>query len=232
MFIGNNVEYKRMHQLEGINSHIIIIDIVNSCWVKRIINVFRCFNSKGNVSARAKFVYKLEIIKNAFIEKCVILGDFNLDYEKVYDDKYAHKLLFEDFENALSMFNLVQVVNFVTWYRLVGVTLRSSTLDDIYIKDPTLLKNVSSLKPLFGDHSMIMFNVSGIKTKPKPIRMRDWRRYSKDLLNLELSKIDWNISVDDVQQFWNIFESKLIKICTIKILTILMHTSSLTNSCQ
>ena len=75
------------------------------------------------------------------------------------------------------MFNLAQVVNFVTWYILVGVTIRSSTLDHIYIKDPTLLKNVSSLKPLFGDHSMIMLNVSGVKTKPKPIRMRDWRRY-------------------------------------------------------
>ena len=32
------------------------------------------------------------------------------------------------------------------------------------------------------------------------------------LLNLELSKIDWNIGVDDVQQFWNIFKSRQIKI--------------------
>ena len=59
----------------------------------------------------------------------MVLGDFNLDYEKVYDDNYAHKLLFEDFEITLSMCNLVQIVNFVTWSRLVGVTLKSSTLD-------------------------------------------------------------------------------------------------------
>ena len=91
-----------------------------------------------------KFVYQLEIFKNAFIEKCVVLGDFNLDYEKVYDDNYAYKLLFEDFDNALSVFNLVQVVDFVTWSRLVGVTLRSSTLDHIYIKDPTVLKDMNS----------------------------------------------------------------------------------------
>ena len=63
----------------------------------------------------------------------MVLGDFNLDYEKVYDDNYAHKLLFEDFEITLSMCNLVQIVNFVTWSRLVGVTLKSSTLDHIYI---------------------------------------------------------------------------------------------------
>ena len=29
-----------------------------------------------------KFIYQLEIIKNAFIDKCVVLGDFSLDYEK------------------------------------------------------------------------------------------------------------------------------------------------------
>ena len=38
----------------------------------------------------------------------------------------------------------VQVVDFVTWSRLVGVTLRSSTLNHIYIKDPTVLKDLNS----------------------------------------------------------------------------------------
>ena len=57
-----------------------------------------------------------------------------------------------------------------------------------------------------------MFTVNGLKSKSDPVKMRDWRRYSKDLLYLELSKLDWNIGVDDVQQFWNIFESRLIRI--------------------
>ena len=51
IFISNNVNYKRMHQLEVINSHIIIIDITDSCTVKIIINVYRCFNPQGNISA-------------------------------------------------------------------------------------------------------------------------------------------------------------------------------------
>ena len=61
IFISNNVNYTRMHQLEGINSHIIIIDITDSCTVKRIINVYRSFNPQGNISAREKFIYQLEI---------------------------------------------------------------------------------------------------------------------------------------------------------------------------
>ena len=38
IFINNEVTYKRMDLLEGIDSHIVIIDISNSCVVKRIIN--------------------------------------------------------------------------------------------------------------------------------------------------------------------------------------------------
>ena len=40
IFINNKVTYKRMDLLEGIYPHIVIIDISNSCIVKRIINVY------------------------------------------------------------------------------------------------------------------------------------------------------------------------------------------------
>ena len=60
--------------------------------------------------------------------------------------------MFEDFDNALSVFNLVQVVDFVTWSRLVGVTLRSSTLDHIY-------KYRENWMALFGDRELI--NIGG-----------------------------------------------------------------------
>ena len=53
-------------------------------------------------NARTKFLYQLEIIRNAMIDKCILLGDFNLNYDKIYDDNYAHRALFDDFENVLS----------------------------------------------------------------------------------------------------------------------------------
>ena len=34
----------------------------------------------------------------------------------------------------------------------------------------------------------------------------------KELLNIKLSDEDWVIDIDDVQEYWNVFESKLIKI--------------------
>ena len=44
------------------------------------------------------------------------------------------------------------------------------------------------------------------------IKRRDWRNYSKDILNAKLSSTDWNIDIDDVQNDWNAFENKLINI--------------------
>ena len=56
IFINNEITYKRMDLLEGIDSHIVIIDISNSCIVKRIINVYRCFNPQGNITLQEKFM--------------------------------------------------------------------------------------------------------------------------------------------------------------------------------
>ena len=61
IYINETVEYTRMSHLRGINSHIVIIDLVKSCAIKRIINVYRSFNPQNNVSARTKFTYQLNI---------------------------------------------------------------------------------------------------------------------------------------------------------------------------
>ena len=114
------------------------------------------------------------------IDKCILLGDFNLNYDKIYDDNYAHRALFDDFEKVLSHENLIQIVNFATWSRMYGQTLKSSTLDHIYVKDPTLVYNLKSLEPLFGDHLLIVFGVDGVKVRPRVSKRRDWRLYSKE----------------------------------------------------
>ena len=91
------------------------------------------------MNARSKFKSQLEIIRDAMTERCILIGDFNLDFSKAFDVNYGYKCLFEDFDDALSNFELVQLVNFVTWSRMVGTSLRSSILDHIYIKDPTIV---------------------------------------------------------------------------------------------
>ena len=47
------------------------------------------------------------------IPKTVILNDFNLDYSQRYNVDYARMQMFDDFENELSDFDLIQLVNMV-----------------------------------------------------------------------------------------------------------------------
>ena len=44
------------------------------------------------------------------------------------------------------------------------------------------------------------------------MKRRDWRKYSKESLIVKLNSVDWNIEIDEVQEFWNVVESKLIQI--------------------
>ena len=76
----------------------------------RIINIYRSFNPQNNVSPRDKFKYQIQLIKTAMTSDTVLLGDFNLDYKRIYVDNYAYKNLFSDFDYELSIFNLVHMI--------------------------------------------------------------------------------------------------------------------------
>ena len=43
-------------------------------------------------------------------ENTILLGDFNIDFEKKYLVNYVHRGLFEDFDEHLSTFGMVQLV--------------------------------------------------------------------------------------------------------------------------
>ena len=212
VFLKNDVQYKRRIELEGKDSNLLIIDIMGKKEPWRLINVYRSFNPQGNVNPRVKFKYQLNIIKKALTQKSLLVGDFNLDYRKKYDVDYAHKNLFSDFDEELSSSNLVQMIDFETWSRLIGNELKASILDHVYIRDPTLIKDIKSITPVFGDHRLIMIDIDEVKPKPIVVYRRDWRHYSKNVLSDELNMITWSTEIDDVQGFWNHFESKLINV--------------------
>ena len=150
IYINENLEYNQMKHLEGNDSHIVIIDLVKSSSIKRIVNVYRSFNPQNNVQERTKFKYQLNIIRAAMWEGCLLLGDFNLDYLKVNDVTYGHKNFFMDFNEVLAEYNLIQLVNFVTWSRMNGNNVRTSILDHIYVKNPLNITDLGFINPFFG----------------------------------------------------------------------------------
>ena len=57
---------------------------------------------------------------------------------------------------------------------------------------------------------MLLFNLRSLAAVEETSMRRDWRRYSRDSLNLELSKVNWSTDFDCVQSYWNAFENMLI----------------------
>ena len=110
------------------------------------------------------------------------MGDLNLDYKKKHDINYKQASFFDLFEEILGDLHLLQLGNFATWSRVVGLNMRSSILDHIYVGNVKLLKNVTKLKPIFGDHLLIMAQLCTGRTEQKIYVKRDWRLYNKTKL--------------------------------------------------
>ena len=78
-YINDSIKYERRDEMEGLDSHITIIDTQNGKKNnKRLINIYRSFNLNGE-SAKELFIRQLSVIKNAFNNETVIMGDLNLD---------------------------------------------------------------------------------------------------------------------------------------------------------
>ena len=42
--------------------------------------------------------------------------------------------------------------------RVINIVQKSSTMDHIYCKDPTLIESLTRISPIFGDHVIVLFN--------------------------------------------------------------------------
>ena len=211
MLIKSNLKFTRKNNLDGTNSNIMIVDIIHSV-TTRVINIYRSFAPQNNVKQREKFRYQLGLIKEAMTQNTIILGDFNIDDGKRFDVNYAYKNYFTDFDEILADFGLIQLVEFETWSRLVGNSLKSSILDHIYVTDVTRVSNITATKPCIGDHLLITFTISSTKQKLKETIKRDWRFYSKEKLCNKLKEVNWQLGVTDVQEYWNVFENLIINV--------------------
>ena len=138
----------------------------------------------------------------------IIIGDFNLDYSKKFDISYSYKHYFTALEDVLSEHGLIQLVNFPTWSRLINNVQCSSIIDHIYVKDPTKLTTLLPIVLPLGDHTLILFSIRSTKIPIKDTYKRNWKSYTKDHLISSLRNVDWIIKHDDVQSYWNTFESR------------------------
>ena len=77
IYLNKNLKYKRRRDLEKINMHVVVVDIIGHQSI-RIISLYRSFRPV-DLSPSVFFESQLEILENAQCRGCYILGDFNLD---------------------------------------------------------------------------------------------------------------------------------------------------------
>ena len=92
-YISTKLSYIRRFELEGINLNLLVIDLLApgpGSGPTRIINLYRQFNPVNGLTERSNFIAQLELVAAAWISGTIIVGDFNLDWDKRYDNTYAY----------------------------------------------------------------------------------------------------------------------------------------------
>ena len=92
------------------------------------------------------------------------------------------------------------------------VTNKVSATDHIYLSNPTKVNNLKFQIPPFGDHVLITFNIHSKIKNITEIYKRNWQKYSAPILIEKLTSTNLKIDTDDVQTYWNCFESLLVDI--------------------
>ena len=213
--IHNNINYERKRNLEEQNTNLVIIDL-NGEINYRVINIYRSFAPERNATPTENFLNQLRIIKNAFTDSPsrthIILGDFNLDFNKIHINSYPFSHLFDQLLATFDPLGLHQLINFETWSRFVNGVKRFSIIDHIYTNHPELFSNITSTLTDVGDHRLISCNIMARKIADTTILKRDWRRYNKDILVNKLQNVNFNLNSNNVQEAWNHFENVIINV--------------------
>ena len=192
--LKNDVAFVRRNDLEDIDLSMIVIDI-NSTVKYRIINIYRQFNPPNNKTQLEHFSLQLNKIKTAMSSlngrKIIISGDFNLDDANRYSVDYRYKNLFEIQNVIFDELNLIQMIEFPTWQRVINNVLKESVLDHVYVQDTTIIMKLNSTKPLIGDHRLVTFVIDAKKQQIKPQMKRNWHFYTKEKLLEALAPINF-----------------------------------------
>ena len=168
IFINKNVKYKRRDDLEPVNRHLIIIDLMLNTPL-RIITIYWSFRPPDGRSPTDFFKDQLTVMYQNCTRNTIILGDFNLDAKMQFMLDYPHKQIYSHLNEFTSEFNFEQIVDFPTWSRSINNTRKESTLDHIYSNNIHIVSKCFFEAPLFGDHVIVIIELLNNKFPPPPL---------------------------------------------------------------
>jgi hypothetical protein len=101
-------------------------------------------------------------------------------------------------------------VDFQTWSRVINKIKKESVLDHVYLSDTTLVEKCTSIVPYFGDHLIVVIDVTFKASCSNTCIRRKWHNYQPAKLTRILSQTNLMFETDDVQEYWNLLENVLI----------------------
>ena len=139
IYINNQITYQRRFDLEKPNCGIIIIDI-NITRKYRIHCLYRVFQPNNQDTQYGYFKSQMDILSETGAEDStvsIIMGDFNLDEKQKNNTQYSHHRYYDLLQEKFNELNMIQLIKFNTWSRLVGNgavgnILKESCLDHLY----------------------------------------------------------------------------------------------------
>ena len=71
------------------------------------------------------------------------------------------------------------------------------------MSDVSRINAINQVESVIGDHKIVVITIQDVKAAPETRYGRDWRKYSKEKLLEELTKIRFEFDIADVQGMWN-----------------------------
>ena len=161
--------------------------------------MYRSFRPPNGIAPDTFFKSQLDLINGALCCNSYVMGDFSLDVRMSDRNDYQRKAPLELLNNFSLANDLIQVVNFTTWCRIINGTKKESTLDHVYASNLNIISNVNFVTPTFGDHVLVMINVTTkpLETSKTEIR-RNWLNYTPQLMSSTLKmELDQCASIYD-----------------------------------
>ena len=195
--------------------HIVVIDVMLDVKI-RVISLYRSFRPE-TLSPNEFFKGQLGVLKNAIEKNCFIMGDFNLDAGMEDRRDYGYKIPLELLASFALENDLLQVVTFNTWKRIISGVIKQSCLDHIYVNCPETIISVNQIDPTFGDHLLVYVELNLKDLTPvNCVFKRNRKNYNDAILkqklqdSLESVKFCWQDL--NVQEHWNCLENLLVNI--------------------
>ena len=135
--------------------------------------MYQLFNPLNNQTQLSFVKCQLDIFTACFSAKdqriCILASDFNLDDRERFSLENRYKAIFELQNEVFNTLQLIQLIDFISWHKVINNVLKTSILDHIYVKEPNFVSNITSATPLIGDHKIITYNISSAPESPKVV---------------------------------------------------------------